>query len=104
MIPTFLGISLLIWMVMAFSPGKPTSGGGAADMGADAAAMDPNQNEGERIFREQFALNRPVFWNGWTSLSEEEVLRTVRIVKDGVAGSDVSTFRKAREQLMDWGR
>jgi peptide/nickel transport system permease protein len=104
MIPTFLGISLLIWMVMAFSPGKPTSGGGAADMGADAAAMDPNKNEGERIFREQFALNRPVFWNDWTRLSEEEVLRAVRILKDGVAVHGVSDFRRARERLTDWGR
>ena len=104
MIPTFLGISLVIWMVMAFSPGKPTGAGGGGDMGADPSAMDPNRDESERIFREQFALNRPVLWNGWTSLSEGEVLTTVQIVRGGVAGHGVAAFRRARERLMDWGR
>jgi peptide/nickel transport system permease protein len=103
MVPTFLGISLLIWLVMAFSPGKP-SGGGGGDMGADPATMDPNQNESERIFREQFALNRPVLWNDWTGLGEEEVRTSVRIVREGVVVHGVPAFREARERLMDWGR
>jgi len=104
MIPTFLGISLVIWLVMAFSPGKPAGAGGGGDMGADPSAMDPNRDESERIFREQFALNRPVLWNDWTSLSEEEVLASIQIVRGGVAGHGVAIFRRARERLMDWGR
>ncbi|MFM8980495.1 MAG: hypothetical protein ACKOSS_08540, partial [Planctomycetia bacterium] len=70
MVPTFLGISVVIWLVMALSPGKPTGAGGGGEMGADPAQMDPNRDESERIFREQFALNRPVLWNGWTRLGE----------------------------------
>jgi peptide/nickel transport system permease protein len=104
MIPTFLGISLVLWLVMAFSPGKPTSGGGAGDMGSDPSVMDPNQNEGERMFREQFALNRPVIWNDWTRLTDEKVLKLVRTVQGGVAKHGVRDFRVAREQLMDFGR
>ena len=104
MVPTFLGISCVIWCVMAFSPGKPTGSGGGQDLGADPSALDPNQNESERIFREQFALDRPVFWNGWTGLDEEEVREAVRTVRLGVAGSGLVPFRKAREQLLDWGR
>ena len=103
MIPTFLGISLVIWVVMAFSPGKPT-GGATTDMGSEVGALDPNQNESERIFREQFALNRPVMWNDWTSLDEDEVLRAVRIDQGGVARSGVAEFRRARDRLRDWGR
>ncbi|MFM8385414.1 MAG: ABC transporter permease [Planctomycetia bacterium] len=104
MVPTFLGISVVIWLVMALSPGKPTGAGGGGEMGADPAQMDPNKDESERIFREQFALNRPVLWNGWTTLSDEEVLAAVEAVRGGVSGSGIEAFRRARESLTDWGR
>jgi peptide/nickel transport system permease protein len=105
MIPTFLGISVLLWLVMVLSPGKPTGGASAAGSeGVDPGQLDPNQDESERIFREQFALNRPILWNDWTSLGDEEVRASVRTWMGGVSGSGITAFRKARERLVDWGR
>lgn len=104
MVPTFVGISLLIWVVMALAPGKPTAGGGGADVGADPSALNPNRDEGERIFREQFGLNRPLLWNDWTTLSADEVLVTVEVVREGPRVHGMARFRRERDRLMDWGR
>ncbi len=41
------------------------------------AAKDIAKGESEYIFRRQFALDRPVIWNGWTGLGEAEVREAI---------------------------
>jgi peptide/nickel transport system permease protein len=104
MLPTFAGIAVLIWLVMWLAPGKPTASGGGQDMGSDPAALDPNRDESERIFREQFALNRPPLLNTWPWLTKEDVRTTVTRVHEGVQVHGIATYRRERERLVDWGR
>ena len=76
MIPTTFGITLILWLVMVAAPGRP-SGQGRAFGDTEAkgdASKDVAKGESEFLFRRQFALDRPVLWNGWTSVDADEVL------------------------------
>ena len=106
MIPTFFGISFAIWLVMTLAPGEPDKPGGAGDFGSDptAALRDlETSNKNVRLFRSQFNLDRPRFWNDWTSLTKEEVEHAVRLAQEGPALHNAGDVKKARRRLEDWG-
>ncbi len=105
MIPTLFGIMVLLWAVMSFSPGEPQP------PGAGAFGSDPtqnlkdleSQNRNVRLFREQFGLNRPRFWNGWTRLAEEEVAEELRVAFEGIPTHPPARVKRAKRALEDWG-
>ena len=108
MIPTFAGVSLVLFVVMAMAPGEPSSMGGGEGVGGDAGTLEnvsdlESQNRNVRMFREQFNLNRPLFWNGWTSLSAADVLPALEAVRDGASEVGPETFKKSKRKLEDWG-
>jgi peptide/nickel transport system permease protein len=72
MIPTFFGISLLIFVVLNFAPGRP-----GAQNGGDLAisARGEQTQESYQIFREQFNLDKPILLNTRFALSTEEIRR-----------------------------
>jgi len=105
MIPTFLGVSLMIWLVMTMAPGEPTGGEGQ-QFGGDSSSKMKNRdrvNRSARMFREQFALNRPRFANGWTSLTPDEVWSAIRVVREGSRVHGAANLRRASRKLEDWG-
>ena len=85
MIPTFLGISLLVFAVLNFAPGKPGAGKQSTDLAADMRGEATQ--ESYRIFREQFNLDKPVLVNTLFALGEDDVLEQLRIL----AGLDPAT-------------
>ena len=104
MIPTLFGITLIVWLLMVAAPGRP--GEKTQAFGADASlGSDPTKErekgESQRLFRRQFALDRPVFWNGWTTLSVQEVGDTVRAWAN--PDTSIKEKREAKEKLEDWG-
>jgi peptide/nickel transport system permease protein len=105
MVPTLVGISLVVWLVMVAAPGRP--GEKAQQMGETTTSLDPAKErakgESQRIFRRHFALDRPVIWNSWTNLDDDEVLAAVRAAGAGVEEVGVGAKRKATERLEDWG-
>lgn len=105
MIPTLFGISLVIWLIMVAAPGRP--GAKAQAFGEVNATADPtkekSKGESQRIFRRQFALDRPVFWNSWTSLDASEVGRAVETAAAPQEQVGMKAKREARERLEDWG-
>jgi peptide/nickel transport system permease protein len=106
MIPTFMGISLAIWLVMTLAPGEPDKPGGGGDFGADPSASLSNletNNKNVRMFRRQFNLDRPRFWNGWTTLAKDEVAEAVNVAFEGVRTHGAGKVKKARRALEDWG-
>jgi peptide/nickel transport system permease protein len=107
MIPTFLGVSLMIWLVMTLAPGEPGGEEGRGDFGSDPSQNTENrerQNQSQRMFREQFALNRPRFWNDWTSLGKDEVREHLDIVRAGTRVHGAGPVKESRRQLEDYGK
>lgn len=99
MIPTFFGISLVIFAVLNFAPGRP-----GAQQSADLAknARSEQTQESYRIFREQFNLDKPVFLNTRYALRTEQVLSDVRVAAGTTPASSAEKIR-AQERLEDFG-
>jgi len=106
MIPTFIGVSFMIWLVMTLAPGEPGGEQGRGAFGQDSTKNLENrerENISQRMFREQFALNRPRFWNDWTSLDEAEVRAALRIVREGTRVHGAAVVKEEKRKLEDWG-
>ncbi|HTV24562.1 MAG TPA: hypothetical protein VMG12_37985, partial [Polyangiaceae bacterium] len=73
MIPTFIGISFIVFAVLNLAPGRP----GAQSENADVAsnARGEQTQESYAIFREQFNLDKPIFLNTRFALTSAEVRR-----------------------------
>jgi peptide/nickel transport system permease protein len=105
MVPTLFGISLILWLMMVAAPGRPTTeaqGFGDTETRADAS-RDIAKGEQEFLFRRQFALDRPVLWNGWTSLRTEDVRAAVEDARGKMDVVGPRAKRLATERLEDWG-
>jgi peptide/nickel transport system permease protein len=100
MIPTFIGISLILFLILNLAPGRPGTQGGA-DL-AQSARGETTQ-ESYRIFREQFQLDKPVLFNTRFALSRDEVLRDVRVAAQ-VTDATSSERIAAQERLEDYGQ
>jgi ABC-type dipeptide/oligopeptide/nickel transport system permease component len=70
MIPTFFVVSLVIFLVLNFAPGRP---GQAGQQGIRRTAESANANEGYRIFKEQFNLDKPILLNTRWALDRSDV-------------------------------
>jgi len=105
MIPTLIGITLVIFLMMVAAPGRP--GEKAQSFGEQNPTADPtrekSKGESQRLFRRQFALDRPVFWNGWPGLTAEQVGRAVEEAAAPAEQVGIKAKREAREHLEDWG-
>jgi peptide/nickel transport system permease protein len=100
MIPTFVGISMILFLILNLAPGRPGTQS-AADL-AQSARGETTQ-ESYRIFREQFHLDKPVLFNTRFALRREEVLEDLRVA----AGTTESTSAEriaAQERMEDYGQ
>jgi len=61
MIPTLFAITLIIFVILQVAPGRP----GGAD-GGDAESTKQGGNDGYRIYKQQFHLDKPILFNTWT--------------------------------------
>jgi ABC-type dipeptide/oligopeptide/nickel transport system permease component len=113
MIPTFLGVSVVIWLVMTFAPGEPASGDSQGGFGADISEGSQDRdrtNLNQRLFRQQFALDRPRLLNTWTGLDADDVKTELQVLLDRDEEArkpeprlDIARIRKATRRLDDWG-
>lgn len=105
MVPTLVGITLVVFLLMVAAPGRP--GEKAQAFGEQNVSADPtkekSKGESQRLFRRQFALDRPVFWNGWPGLSGAEVGEAVEQAAATVEKVGIKAKREAKEHLEDWG-
>lgn len=100
MIPTFLGITLILFAVLNLAPGRP-----GAQQSADLAknARSEQSQESFRIFREQFSLDKPVFLNTRLSLRTPDVAKDVRLAAGSAPGTSAEKIA-AEERLEDLGQ
>jgi peptide/nickel transport system permease protein len=99
MIPTFFGISLVLFVILNVAPGRP----GKAQSG-DLAQDAKNEatQESSRIFREQFGLDKPVLFNTRFTTDFESVRDPLQIAA-GVVESNAAGRIRAQEDLEDLG-
>ena len=103
MIPTFIAISFLIFVLLNFAPGNP---------GAQMLSSDGNQDatnsgdarESYRLFKEQFNLDKPVLWNSRYNLTANDIetALSIQLNLDGV--TPPADQIAAQEDLENWGR
>lgn len=107
MIPTFIGVSIAIWLVMTLAPGKPsgTQGGGApgGNTGTDKLGDLQSQGQNERMFRDQFGINRPRFINTWTGLEADDLRESITILREGRKKHGIKKIGEVRDELEDYG-
>jgi peptide/nickel transport system permease protein len=99
MIPTFFGISVVIFVVLNLAPGRP----GALES-SDLAQQARNQDTAEsyRIFREHFDLDKPVLFDTRFALSRAEVLDDVNVAA-GERSANAAEKISAQNRLEDEG-
>jgi peptide/nickel transport system permease protein len=100
MIPTFFGISLIVFVVLNLAPGRPGAQQNA-ELGADA--QNEATQESYRIFREQFNLDKPTLFNTLFMLERSQVRQQLEIA----AGAQQSTLAEriaAQQRLEDYGQ
>lgn len=99
MVPTFFGISLIVFVVLNLAPGRP-----GAQQQADTVTDLKGEatQESYRIFREQFNLDKPTLFNTRFSLGYEDILEKVQVLARG-AKAPASDRIEAYQDLEDWG-
>jgi peptide/nickel transport system permease protein len=108
MVPTLFGISFVVWLVMALSPGRPGAesramGDAQANLGKDAV-KEAQKDPSIRIFRRENGLDRPMFLNlWWQDLTAEFMREEVRVASAPIEEVGVEQKREATERLEDYG-
>ena len=118
MIPTFLFITLIIFMVLNLAPGRPGQGQVSADGSQKADSQEAR--ESYRIFKEQFNFDKPVLFNTRPSMDRNAVQAHLTTIVDfqrpvcvegkpaeGCISADAkpeaAQIIQAQEELEDWG-
>ncbi|MCK6461691.1 MAG: hypothetical protein L6Q95_17550, partial [Planctomycetes bacterium] len=104
MIPTFFGVSLVVWAVVAGAPEPPivqqvptSAEGGVA---REQAGGVPAQ---VKVFRAQYGLDKPTVLNTYYDLNVSEVRRSVEDAADLDRSRPIHVRTAAQEQLIKWG-
>lgn len=100
MIPTFFGISLLIFLVLNLAPGRPGAQNQSGDVTSEARGEATQ--ESFKIFREQFNLDKPVLFNTRFALDHAELREAVEVIAQARPAS-VAERVAAREHVEDLG-
>ncbi|HEX3597719.1 MAG TPA: ABC transporter permease, partial [Polyangiaceae bacterium] len=99
MIPTFFGISLVIFVVLNLAPGRP---GAIESPDLAKNARNEQSEQSYRIFREQFDLDKPVLFNARFALARAEVATAVETAA-GTRTATVGEKLAAQHALEDYG-
>jgi peptide/nickel transport system permease protein len=99
MIPTFFGISVMLFLILNLAPGRP-----GAQQNADLSQSMRGEvtQESYRIFREQFHLDKPVLFNTRFTVTAGEVREALRDAA-GVSRATAAERVHAQETLEDLG-
>lgn len=99
MIPTFFGISLLIFVVLNLAPGRP---GAQNSVDLAVSARGEETQESHQIFREQFNLDKPILLNTRFALSTAEVRHDLEVISQ-LRDAGIVERLAVHERLADLG-
>ena len=98
MVPTFFGISMIVFLVLNLAPGRPGAEGGDVE----SSARGEQVQESYRIFREQFDLDKPILFNTRPWLTTDEVRRDLERASE-LSPSSIVERIAAQDHLADLG-
>jgi peptide/nickel transport system permease protein len=100
MIPTFFGISLIVFAVLNLAPGQPGAQADAGDLASDARTA--TSQESYRVFREQFDLDKPILFNTRFAMSTADVRRDLEIAAE-IVPAPIGERIAVQDRLADLG-
>ena len=105
MVPTFILVSLIVFVVLNFAPGNPAAEAlivGDAQSG-QSSQLAGQRRESYRLFKEQFNLDKPILLNTRFSLSTDTVRAAIAQVLQLHGEVNIGDRIDAQEHLEDWG-
>jgi peptide/nickel transport system permease protein len=105
MVPTFLAVSLILFLLLNLAPGDPAAqalASGDANSG-QSTQLSGQKRESYRLFKEQFNLDKPILFNTRYGLTTEDVRGTLSDILqlDGSVG--MGKRMAAYATIEDWG-
>ncbi|MHC9541985.1 MAG: ABC transporter permease [Vulcanimicrobiota bacterium] len=101
MIPTIFAISLAIFLILNFAPGKPGAGMTGGDTAQDATG---SKREAYRIFKTQFNLDKPPIFNTLFALKTGKIHDYLRDIANKDGKTPIKKIIKAQDTLEDYGQ
>lgn len=104
MVPTFLAVSLILFVLLNLAPGDPAAQALASgDASSGQSTQSGQKRESYRLFKEQFNLDKPILFNTRYGLGRDDVEGTLRDILqlDGEVG--MGRRMEAYGQIEDWG-
>src|SRR6185503_699697 len=98
MVPTFFGISLLIFLVLNLAPGRPGKQTESGDVATNARGEATA--ESYRLFREQFNLDKPILLNTRYALTAAELRHELEVAAQLVP-APITERVQVQEKLED---
>jgi peptide/nickel transport system permease protein len=100
MLPTFCGISLIVFLVLNLAPGRPGAQQQSTDLASDLRGQ--STQESFQIFREQFSLDKPILFNSRFALEPAELEHLLKVSARLIPATAAEQIA-AREALEDFG-
>ena len=103
MIPTFFGVSLVVWVVLTLAPEPPIE-----QQAANAEEGEETDDSGSvstsvKVFRAQYGLDKPAILNFYYAISDKAVRKAVGNASAVEREPSLAERNKGREQLIKWG-
>ncbi|MDQ7825521.1 MAG: ABC transporter permease [Candidatus Eremiobacteraeota bacterium] len=101
MIPTIFAISLVVFLILNFAPGKPGAQMTSGDSAQDATG---SKREAYRVFKTQFNLDKPVLFNTYPDLKKEKIRGYLKDIANESGKVPIKNIIKAQDTLEDYGQ
>ena len=102
MIPTFFGVSLVVWLILSFTPQPPlaSQGPGTLEEGKTTGEAG-GVGQAIKVFRAQYGLDKPPILNFYYGLTRDEVRMAIEALDD--PARPMRERNDAQERLIQWG-
>jgi peptide/nickel transport system permease protein len=105
MVPTFLAVSLILFLLLNLAPGDPAAqalASGDANSG-QSSELSGQKRESYRLFKEQFNLDKPILFNTRYTLTTEDVREVLGTILQLDSAKGMGQRMDAYSTIEDWG-
>ena len=99
MIPTLFAITVIVFVILQIAPGRP----GGAESGDSEAAGKQEGQDGYRIFKQQFNLDKPILFNWRFALKDQTIMELLEQKFNRGKNYTPAQKNEANEKLQDYG-